>query len=113
MGPKPKPIGKADWLDLEAEQDHAVWDIALNSDIHTKLLIHFELHLGMRRSGVLRSILPYNLGKHMIVHGKGKHGGKFRTIPTHPFTGAVLKEMADYRQDTLEPLAAKYNPPVP
>lgn len=99
LGPKSKPQGYADWLDIDADQDLAVWDAARNGSLQERLLVHLELHLGLRRSSAQRLIMPYYLGRHLIVLGKGVQGGKFRTIPTHPLTADIMKELRDYRTD--------------
>ncbi len=112
-GPAPKCMNKADWLDRDTDEDRIVWETAMNSPLFEKVIVHFELHLGMRRGGCKRLLMSYYLGRHMIVLEKGREGGKFRTIPVHPFTKDIMREVKDFRADTLEPHAFRNGLKVP
>ena len=68
-----------------------------NSQGIEKLVIHLEKDLGLRRIEVLRlnlSSFDFNgrgYGR-LTVHGKGRKGGKYRTITCHPRTRTLFQE---------------------
>jgi len=99
LGKRQHPKGNADWLDIDRDQDLEVWDAARNGTLQERLLVHLELHLGLRRSSVQRLVIPYYLGKYLMVLGKGTNGGKYRTIPVHPFSAGLMAELMEYRAD--------------
>jgi integrase len=70
-----------------------------------KMLVHCELDLGMRRIEVLRLKVGSFLTGHVNtvqIHGKGRYGGKHRTIYWHPDTGQILEEYLEtVRKETI------------
>lgn len=61
-----------------------------------RMIVHCELDLGMRRIEVLRlRVDSFRTGREnsILVHGKGRHGGKERVIP---FGGDTSAELVGY-----------------
>ncbi len=74
-----------DWL--TPEQALRTMDAASGME---RIIMHLELNLGMRRVEVIRQrVQDISLG-YINVHGKGRQGGKWRTVPFHPDTNAEL-----------------------
>ena len=77
----------ANWL--EPEDAMALKKIAEGLE---KVILHLELDLCLRRVEVIR-LRPCDLkADRMNVLGKGRQGGKWRTIPYHPETRQILGE---------------------
>lgn len=77
-----------DWL-TPAEQV-----IILEADLTPlqKLVTHLELCLGLRRIEVLRLELKDVRKGYFDICGKGEDAGKWRTVPFHPDTRAIINE---------------------
>lgn len=80
----------------------------------TKMLVHCELDMGMRRVEVLRlkvtDFLPGPVWRVNLL-GKGRNGGKPRQIACHPETPQVLEEHLERRNALIE-RAKRKNPDV-
>lgn len=80
-----------------------------------RMMVHCELDLGMRRIEVLRAkVSDFKTGRinTVHIHGKGRNGGKHRTINWHPETGTILWEYLEgYRNDVIQQ-AKRKNPSV-
>ena len=79
---------------LSAEQAATVDANAIGIE---RLVIHLEKDLGLRRVEVMRLTLrsfDLNVGMYgrLTVHGKGRRGGKYRTITCHPRTRQLFLE---------------------
>lgn len=87
-----------DWLDLEQSV------IVLNScrSPLEEMIVHLELLLGYRRIEVKRAKISDFKERSVRVHGKGRFGGKIRTIPLHPNTWKVLTSYLEYRQSLIK-----------
>lgn len=99
----------ADWL---SEEDAMV--VRRETKGLERIVVHLELDLMMRRIEVLRSELRhFESGRTGIVRvqGKGRHGGKERTIYWHPDTAEVLEFTRTMREETIGRARAK-NPYV-
>lgn len=66
-----------------------------------KLAIHLELDLGLRRIEAIRLSLKDLKPTHINIHGKGRGGGKWRTIPYHPDTKRLIANYMPLRQVTI------------
>lgn len=70
-----------------------------------RMVVHCELDLGMRRIEVLRlKTSDFQSGKtsnSVLIHGKGRYGGKHRTINWHPDTPAELEAYLDLRDEMV------------
>jgi len=78
-----------DWLTAPGAQ-HVI-NIAATEPLEAAV-IHLGLCLLMRRSEIVRlkmSDVDFN-GSVVHVHGKGRGGGKFRTVPFHPETRVII-----------------------
>lgn len=67
-----------------------------------RFIVHFELDLGMRRIELIRlTTASFQSGRNqqrkVLIHGKGRNGGKYRQISWHPETPRVLEELREYR----------------
>lgn len=79
----------ANWL--EDHEAMALKDAALGVE---RMIVHCELDLGMRRIEVLRlKVDSFREGRanSIVVHGKGRNGGKIRVIPWGKDTPAELE----------------------
>ncbi len=85
------PVTRRRWLDTETGEDLVVYDTAMQMGPPWSTLVHLELKLLFRRISCLRSRLGHFTGQQVLVHGKGRHGGKFYTISPHPDTAKVLR----------------------
>lgn len=72
-----------------------------------KLIIHLELDLGMRRIDMYRLKMSDIHDCYFNVLGKGRGGGKLRTVSWRPNTEAILKEYYIFRQEKID-YARKY-----
>ncbi len=99
----------ADWL-----KDHEAMVLRELSQGIERMIVHCELDLGMRRVEVLRlKVSDFRTGRtnSIKVHGKGRHGGKFREIPWHPDTPFELEGYLAIREDQIAGARVK-NPSV-
>jgi integrase/recombinase XerD len=79
-----------------------------------KMIVHCELDLGMRRGEMLKlKVGDFSTGRINSINllGKGRYGGKPRTINWHPNTMAVLEEYLSLRDKEISK-ARKKNPGV-
>jgi integrase/recombinase XerD len=76
-----------------------------------RIVIHLELEMGLRRVEVIRQKVKNILMGVMHVQGKGKQGGKWRTISFHPNTIAELNRYMLIREAEISKARAK-NPNV-
>jgi integrase len=81
-----------------------------------KFIVHFELDLGMRRIELIRLTTASfqsgkNQAKKVLIHGKGRNGGKHRQISWHPDTPQVLEELRVWRNKEIAKARAR-NPKV-
>lgn len=84
---------------LSVRQSLEVMDAAVGME---RMVVHLELNLGLRRVEVLR-LRPESFKlDHLSVQGKGRGGGKWRTVPYHEDTG---KELAAYKRLREEEIA--------
>lgn len=86
-----------DWLDFEeAEQ-------LLNypGDPLQKLAIHFMLCMGLRRGECMDLQQDWIHNGYLQVLGKGRGGGKWRSVPFHKNTYKLLSEYQEYRQNIV------------
>ncbi|MFH0815272.1 MAG: site-specific integrase [Methanobacteriota archaeon] len=90
----PSTRSTVDWLNLEKGEDFAVWEAA--REIREKALIHSELYLGMRRISVQRFQLSWFNGQSINIHGKGRGGGKWRTIAPHKDTAELFATVKEH-----------------
>lgn len=105
LRPFPQPQ-RIRWLDLETGEDLLVHDAALQLGPPYATLVHLELKLLFRRVSCVRSVVDH-FGKHQVlVHGKGRHGGKLYSVAPHPETGRVLREHESWRVEQLGRLGA-------
>ena len=95
--PKDRRI-RADWL--SKEQARVV--MALANPGLERLLVHFELECGMRRVELRRLKLSDIRTNTIDILGKGRGGGKWRTIPKHPDTDMILVDWLPERERLLK-----------
>lgn len=79
----------ADWL-----KDHEAMILKQLGQGIERMIVHCEVDLGMRRIEVLRlKVSDFRTGRAdtIKVHGKGRHGGKFREISWHQDTPSELE----------------------
>jgi len=81
-----------------------------------RFIVHFELDLGMRRIELIRLTTASfqssrNQAKKVLIHGKGRNGGKYRQISWHPETPIILEELRVWRNAQIAKAKAK-NPKV-
>lgn len=76
-----------------------------------KLIIHFELDLGLRRIDMYRLKMEDVHSGHFDVTGKGRVGGKKRTISWRGDTRPTLNEYFFYRNQLIDK-ARRYNSKV-
>lgn len=99
----------ADWL---SEEDAMI--VRRSAQGPERVVVHLELDLMMRRVEVLRSELRhFESGRSGIVRvkGKGRRGGKERSISWHPDTAEVL-ELARALRDAVITRARAKDPSV-
>jgi integrase len=75
------------------------------------LIIHFELDLGLRRSDMYRLKMTDVHSNYFDILGKGRAGGKKRTISWDEDTQTILNEYFLYRNQLIEK-ARRLNPKV-
>ena len=101
------PTKRVRWL----ENDQAM-TLKLNAQGIEKMIVHCELDLGMRRVELLRlKVDDFQTGRMNQVNllGKGRNGGKPRTISWHPETSTVLAGYLELREAEIEK-ATRRNP---
>ena len=76
-----------------------------------RILVHFELDCMMRRCEVMRLRVGDVASGAIDIWGKGRDGGKPRTIPWHPRTQTEWEHYLLLREDIVE-RARKKNPQV-
>lgn len=101
-------VRKCRWL-----KDEEAMTVRLAANGVERMIVHCELDLGMRRIEVLRlKVGDFQTGRNMNtvqIHGKGRYGGKFRTIDWHPDTAVELDAYLSVR-DALVLKAKRSNP---
>jgi integrase/recombinase XerD len=91
-----------DWL--EPWQAVAVLEAAEGI---SRIVVHLELCMGLRRIEVLRlRVRDVQMGQ-VQVHGKGRMGGKWRTVPFHRETIAALAYYTQLREREISKARAK------
>jgi integrase len=93
-----------DWLTIE--QAKALMDFPKTPN--QELLVMCELGMGLRRVEVSRMCMSHMHNGYMDVIGKGKAGGKLRTVPFHPRMYDTLNRYYSYRCE-LEATAKSVN----
>lgn len=87
----------ANWLEPEDAME-----IRRQAQSIEKIIVHLELDLCMRRIELLRLKVDDFCGDRIMVLGKGRMGGKVRTIPYHPETRQILAAWLKERNDMVE-----------
>jgi len=70
-----------------------------------RMVVHLELDLGLRRIEVLRlKVSDFQTGRvnTVLVHGKGRNGGKWRQINWHPDTPGELEAYLEIRDREVQ-----------
>jgi integrase len=83
----------AKWL--EPHQAKMLKDAAFGME---RILVHLELDCLMRRCEVMRLRMQDFRGSHIDILGKGRAGGKPRSIPYHPKTSLELSYLDEVRE---------------
>ena len=99
----------AHWL-----EDHEAMVLKEEARGIERMIVHCELDLGMRRIEVLRlKVSSFRAGRAntILVHGKGRNGGKMREIPWGKDTPGELETYLRLRDAAVEKARAK-NPAV-
>jgi len=95
-------------------EDAQAGKVRMYAKENTKMLVHCELDMGMRRVEVLRlkvtDFLPGPVWRVNLL-GKGRNGGKPRQIACHPETPQVLADHMERRNAIIE-RARRKNPDV-
>jgi integrase len=93
-------IHKNRWL-----TDEEAMTLKMSAQGVERMVVHCELDLGMRRIEVMRlrvnDFQATNSTNTVLVHGKGRYGGKYRTISWHPDTPAELEAWLNVRDETI------------
>jgi len=103
------PTKRVRWL----ENDKAM-QLKLSAQGIECMIVHCELDLGMRRIEMLRlKVSDFSAGRIHSVNllGKGRYGGKPRTINWHPETARILEEYLELRNGEIAK-ARRKNPGV-
>jgi integrase len=79
-----------DWL--EPDKAARLRDVAMKADPLTALIVHLELDLCLRRVEIIRLRLRDVHENRLDVLGKGRYGGKPRTVSLVPFESSELIE---------------------
>lgn len=77
-----------------------------------RMVIHLELDLGLRRIEVIRLGMSSFQGEAILIHGKGRNGGKWRKINQHPETPRILEEYLRNHREREIAKAKRKNPSV-
>ncbi|MEM0343811.1 MAG: site-specific integrase [Thermoplasmata archaeon] len=97
--PRWPPVNRVrvDWL--EPEQANALREAAFRMDPLTALLVHLELDLLLRRIEIMRLKVQDIHRDHMTVLGKGRMGGKPRTVSLVPDESwEIIGRYLEYRR---------------
>ncbi|WP_400147749.1 tyrosine-type recombinase/integrase [Candidatus Methanarcanum hacksteinii] len=94
-----------DWL--EPQDAKKLLDAPLN--LAQQLVIQLELCMGLRRVEVIRLTTDKIFSDRADIRGKGRGGGKWRSVPMSPQTKEVLNQYLVYR-DNMIAEAKKRNP---
>ncbi len=81
---------------LTRDQAYLLDHLAVGMGI-TRVILHLEKDLGLRRIEVIRlKVSSFHFDGtgygQLTVHGKGRNGGKYRTITCHPLTRDIIGE---------------------
>jgi len=87
---------RVDWL--SPEEAVRVMDAAQGIE---RIVVHLELRLGLRRIEVLRLSVKDVREQILDVHGKGRGGGKWRTLAWAPDTKAELEHYLSLREEMI------------
>jgi integrase/recombinase XerD len=87
---------RVDWL--SPEEAIRVVDAAQGVE---RIVVHLELRLGLRRIEVLRLTVEDVREQIMDVHGKGRGGGKWRTLAWAPDTRVELEHYLSLREEMI------------
>ncbi|TQS80233.1 MAG: hypothetical protein A3205_05660 [Methanomassiliicoccales archaeon Mx-03] len=93
-----------DWLD--PQQARALLDMPMT--IEEEVVIHLELCLGLRRVEVIRLRVSDIHPNYLDVRGKGRHGGKWRSIPFPEGTYELLQRMISARNVKVKKFREKH-----
>ncbi len=95
----PKTPLRADWL--TPEEAHQFYQAFMSMSPPYKTLGHLELCLGFRRISCKRALVSDFKTNHVIVHGKGRMGGKDYPIFPHPETEMIIEEAKAHNENLL------------
>ena len=100
----PNPPQKRTWL----SEEEAQLLIATTQTPFDRMLVHLELELGFRRIEVARAKTSHFKGNEIVIHGKGRGGGKYRTISKHEnLTDELLNQWYQERSEMLKQTYSK------
>lgn len=95
----PNPAPRRSWL----SEEEAQLLIATCQNPFDRMLVHLELELGFRRIEVARAKVDHFKGNEIVIHGKGRGGGKYRTISKHEgLTDELLNMWYQERDEMLK-----------
>lgn len=106
--------GNTERVNVRWLEPHQIADVKMEAIGIEKMMLHCELDLGMRRIELQRlqiNSFQFGIRNTAMIHGKGRNGGKYRTIPTHPQTRELLNEYLEIRSNEIIK-ARKKNPSV-
>jgi integrase len=90
---------KADWMDQERME---IIRIAVEHDPELSMLFHLEGDLALRRIDVLR-LRVQSFDRELIhIRGKGRLGGKPRTLKAHPETSQYMADFQMFRERLVQ-----------
>jgi len=95
-------------------EDHQAMTLKMAGEGIERIIVHCELDLGMRRIEVLRlKASSFQTGRTntVLIHGKGRNGGKWRDIEWHPDTPQELEAYLAIRDAEIAKAKSK-NPDV-
>lgn len=93
-----------DWLTPEQARKLLEYPMTLEQQV----AIHLELCLGMRRVEVIRLRVQDIHPTYLDVRGKGRHGGKWRTIPFPEGTYDLLQRMIAQRNAKIREVRKRH-----
>jgi integrase len=94
---------------LSHEEACAIRDSAIGIE---RMVVHLELDLGLRRIEVIRLGMSCFQKGSILIHGKGRNGGKWRKINWHPDTASILDEYLREHREREIAKAKRMNPDV-
>lgn len=98
-----------DWL--EANQ---AMHLLYSTEGVERMVMHLELGLGLRRCEVIRLRVQDMMDSVVNIHGKGRYGGKWRTVPWRPDTQKELRIWLKQREQMIkDALEVQPNQKVP